>query len=339
MEPKTSGKTKRREKAVNFDFATDFRKMKAIFRPLMAQYFGEGLEITDIGVEVLRSRSKRCVLRYQVNAAHSREPREVQWRVIGKIYRAESGQQGYDNMVKLWASGFSRDATDGISMPEPLCFLPRHQMLFQEEVPGSAMRVLVKAQPEKSYFIQLARSIAKLHRCPLKLDRVFTVRDHLLRCHPKHPLLVMACPELEEKVDHIVRRAFDIEKQFSDIEPTPFHGDFHLGQVHIQNGQVWLIDFDTLSYGDPAADLGNILVFLNGKTRRHPEYREMIDTFLGEYFSRMDERIARRIALYEALTHLRRACKRVRLQEERDWRQKVAGMIDQGVAAIDQIQV
>jgi aminoglycoside phosphotransferase (APT) family kinase protein len=149
--------------------------------------------------------------------------------------------------------------------------------------------------------------------------------------------LSLACPELEANIDYLVKRALKIEAVFDGIQLTPIHGDFHLGQVHIENGRAWLIDFDALGYGDPAADLGNVLVFLKGKARQISNIDGLIQAFFDEYFSVMDHAIAQRIPLYEALTHLRRACKCLRLQE-RGWERRVARMVKQGVACLDQME-
>jgi aminoglycoside phosphotransferase (APT) family kinase protein len=104
--------------------------------------------------------------------------------------------------------------------------------------------------------------------------------------------------------------------------------------VHLENGNAWLIDFDAMSYGDPASDLGNVLVFLRGKARKIPNINDLIAAFLDEYFSIMDSEIGRRVPLYEGLTHLRRACKCLRLQEE-GWQRRIKRMVEQGVACIE----
>ena len=317
--------------------AMDAEQMKTVFYPMMQNRFGEDLIINDVDIHVLRNRNKRAVLRYKVTGSNGSRS-AIEFRIIGKVYRAESAEKGYDNMAQLWENGFSRDTADGISMPEPLELNQELHMLFQEEVPGEALRMLVKQSPDPHYFKLLARGLAKLHQCPLNLVRKFMVKDHLLRCHPKHPFLAMALPEIAPKVEYIVKRAYEIEAELSDVAYTVFHGDFHLGQVHVENDLVWMIDFDTLSYGDPAADLGNMLVFLKGKARRRPAFQLCMDTFLTEYFSGMDPKIAERIPLYEALTHLRRACKRLRLQED-GWRTKAESMINEGVEAIDKMKL
>jgi aminoglycoside phosphotransferase (APT) family kinase protein len=239
-------------------------------------------------------------------------------------------------MLQLWEDGFSRCARDGISIPEPLDFSSTLCMLFQEEVPGLPAKTLIKQSPQPVFLRQLARTLAKLHQSPLLLDGPMRVKDHLRRCHPSHQFLSMACPALSAKIDYIVRNALKFEAASGKINFTPIHGDFHLGQVHLENGRAWLIDFDALDYGDPAADLGNVLVFLKGKAREIPNISELIAAFLDEYFSVMPPEIAQRIPLYEGLTHLRRACKCLRLQEH-GWERKVKRMVEQGIVCIDRL--
>jgi len=323
-----------KDKLYTLETAMDEGWMEAVFTPMMRERFGETLQVNSVHIEVLRRRNQRCVLRYQVDAFDPDQAREVQWRVIGKVFKADRGERVFDNMRQLWVNGFSREAKDGIGMPEPLEFSPSLCMLFQEEVPGLPLRILVKQSPQTEHFRQLARTLAKLHRCPIVLSKPFKVKDHLLRCHPRHEFLSLACPDLAPLIDSIINRAYEIEAILGDIELTPVHGDFHLGQVHIENGHAWLIDFDALSYGDPASDLGNLLVFVKGRARKSPEINGLINVFLDEYFSLMDRKIAARIPLYEGLTHLRRACKCLRFQEE-GWERRAKRMVEQGVACID----
>ena len=237
-------------------------------------------------------------------------------------------------MQELWEKGFSRDAADHISIPEPIEFSSSLRTLFQEEVPGLPVKTVIKQSPQPVYLQQLARSLAKLHQCPIIPSKPLTVKDHLLHGRAQHEFLALACPDLEPQIDYIVETAERSAATVNGIKLAPLHGDFHLGQVHLENGSVWLIDFDALSYGDPASDLGNVLVFLKGKARKIPNISELITAFLEEYFSIMDREISGRISLYEALTHLRRACKCLRLQEER-WQGRARRMIERGVTCIE----
>jgi Ser/Thr protein kinase RdoA (MazF antagonist) len=325
-----------KDTASAIEFALDKNQMEGVFTSRARERFGENVQLKDLRIEVLRRHSNRCVLRYRINAFDRRHEKDVQWGVIGKVVRVELGEKVYHNMQQLWENGFSRHAKDRISMPEPLEFLPHLSMLLQEEVPGFAMRAIMRQSVQPEHLRQVARTLAKLHKCPISPGRLFKVRDHLMRCHPKHEFLSLACPELSPTIDYIVEQAYRIEAALSDIEHTPLHGDFHLGQVHLENGQAWLVDFDALSYGDPASDLGNLMVFLTDKARRKPEVNALIEAFLDEYFSVMDRKIAARIPLYEGLTRLRRACKALRLQDE-GWQHKVKRMVEQGKASVDEM--
>jgi tRNA A-37 threonylcarbamoyl transferase component Bud32 len=313
--------------------AMDKDRMQPVFAAKMQQRFGKNLQVGNLQLEVIQRHTYRCVLRYEINAFDPDRAKEVQWRVIGKVLKADLGEMLFDNMRQLWMNGFSRTAADGISIPEPLEFVPSISMLLQEEVPGLSVKALLKQSAQKEHFRQVARALAKLHKCPIVPSRMFKVKEHLLRCHPSHEFLALACPELVPSINCLVEQAYNIEAALGDIELAPVHADFHLGQVHLENGHAWLIDFDVLSYGDPATDLGNLLVFLKSKAITNPEIEELIQVFLEEYFSLMDRRIAARIPLYEGLSHLRRACKSFRLQED-GWRQKVEEMVEHGLAAL-----
>jgi aminoglycoside phosphotransferase (APT) family kinase protein len=114
---------------------------------------------------------------------------------------------------------------------------------------------------------------------------------------------------------------------------TPVHGDFHLGQVHVDGDRAWLVDLDALGFADPASDLGNILVFLEDKVRREPAIGPMVEAFRDEYEAHTGSAAWERVPFYEALTLLRRASKQLRLQQP-GWRDKVRGMVEHAARRI-----
>src|SRR5262249_3336319 len=142
---------------------------------------------------------------------------------------------------------------------------------------------LVKREPDPDHFRIVARALAKLHRCPLPPGVPRGVDELMLRCHPRHPFLPLAFPELAETLDGIVERARALASALAPLPVTPVHGDFHLGQVHIGAGRACLVDFDALGFADPASDLGNVLVFLADKVRREPGLSPMLEEFRDTY--------------------------------------------------------
>ena len=56
---------------------------------------------------------------------------------------------------------------------------------------------------------------------------------------------------------------------------TMIHGDYHTNNVEMQNGEVLLIDMDTLSYGHPVFELGSMyLGFVGFGSHGHGEVHE-----------------------------------------------------------------
>ncbi len=326
-----SAALKVKDKLYTLATAMDEQHMSAVFQSMVKTRFGEATRVSRLDIEVLRRRNQRCVLRYRVALD---EEGGQEWRVIGKVFKANQGRQVYEDMCTLWRNGFDRDASDGISMPEPYAFFDELCLLLQEEVPGVPVKAFARKPENTAAFRLLARTLAKLHRSPLVPSAPFTVRELLTRCHPRHEFLALALPSLAPAIDYLVSSAFALEASFGKITMTPLHGDFHLGQVHVEGKRAWLIDYDALCYGDPASDLGNLLVFLRGKVKRGVGLTVLLEAFLDEYFTLMDPAIRQRIPLHEGLTHLRRACKCLRLQEP-GWEKKVRRMIDRGVACLD----
>ncbi|MDQ7065583.1 MAG: phosphotransferase [candidate division KSB1 bacterium] len=323
------------DKLYTLDRALDPVEMRVSLQTLAEQYLGRQYMLRDVEIDVMRRRNQRCVIRYISDVTNGNTTQPSRWRVIGKVYKANKGERTFALMNDLWRNGFSRDNGDNIRIPEPLAFSSELCILFQEEVPGEPIKDLIKRSPNVEHIRLLARTLAKLHRSEIVPGEPMTMRHHLLRCHPRYPFLALACPELEPMIDFIVDTAYQLEKKWQNIRLAPIHGDFHLGQVHIEGDRAYLVDLDALGYGDPAADLGNLMVFLKSKAKRRPEMHDLINAFLAEYFSIMDQSIARRIPIFEGITHLRRACKCLRYQAE-GWRKKARKMIEKGVACMEE---
>jgi aminoglycoside phosphotransferase (APT) family kinase protein len=205
-------------------------------------------------------------------------------------------------------------------------------LLLQEEIGGEPVKNALGTPGAETALRQMAESLAKLHRTPLDLGAPFTMQDHLRRCHPRPQVLRDRCPELRGAVDEILAEAMRLEQAFGGA-PALIHGDFHMGQVHTAPGRTWMIDFDACCVADPAADLGNVLVFLKGKARKFPDAPRLADAFLDSYFRHMPAEIMGRVPLFEAITHLRRACKRMRFQED-GWQKKARRFIDDSLESL-----
>ena len=316
--------------------ALDVVHMRSVLAERAPATLGPRFAIDDIDIDVYRRHGNRCVIRYRARGTTPGSG-DAEWRVIGKVLPPGAGVELDANMRSLWAHGFQRGAADGIGVPEPIAFVPELSMHLQEDVGGVSVRNLIKRGLEEAHFRMAARVLAKLHRCSLPQGAARGVDAHLLRCHPRHPFLGLAFPELAATVDDIVARAREFERRRPDLPVTPVHGDFHMGQVHVDGDRAWLVDLDALGFADPASDLGNVLVFLEDKIRRDPAMAAMVSAFRDEYGAHAPSDAWDRVPLYEALTHLRRACKQLRVQQP-GWRDKVKVMVERAARKLGEAE-
>jgi aminoglycoside phosphotransferase len=309
-------------------------QMAQQFMPVLRYHYPDLLLVEVQDLAILQYRPERCVIRYQLALHEDVGNRFTELTLIGKFSQTDEGQQVYEAMSTLWANEFHPRTLDHIAVPAPLAYLPALKLLLQEEVPGRQLNDLIKAQPRPDYARLIARVLRKLHHADLRPGPVYDMQTHLARCYPSHQALAQACPELRKAIAAIVGSTAQLDQQIPASQYTPIHGDFHMKQIHVDADRCWLLDFDALSWGDPAADLGNVILTLQHKADRLPNVPELITALLDEYFVTMDRQIAGRIHLYEAVNGLRRACKQLRLQPP-GWRAAAGQMIATAVAALD----
>lgn len=314
--------------------ALDRQKMGRYLEQMARQYLHPDATVKKLDIEVLRQRTQRCVLRYRVDLKGTGNGRTHRWRVIGKVFKPGRGEGTYQVMKRIWDAGFHSDAPDGISIPRPYGFYPEICMLFQEEVQGKPYKDALLARPSADLLRRLAEALAKFHAAPLADGPPLTLDEFLLRCHPRYPFLILALPDCEPRVDYILQQARRYLTSDQTIQYGAIHGDFHLGQVHVQRDRIWLIDFDAISFGDPAVDVGNLLVFLKGKAKKYPELAPLLPIFLKTYLQHTGGNFLHRVLIYEGLTHLRRACKLLRHQEK-GWSRKINKMLNKAINCVD----
>jgi aminoglycoside phosphotransferase (APT) family kinase protein len=312
--------------------ASDSARMRRVLEPELPHLLGPGCQLAALDIQVLRRRKQRCVLRYRLQGPDGTgTPRAVS--LIGKVYKADAGEAVTQLMRLLWDAGFDRQAPDRIAIPEVAAYLPRLSLLLQEEIGGVPVKEHLGLETGERALRQMAVALAKLHRAPVRPGEVFTLQDHLRRCHPRPQVLRDRCPELRDAIDSILQETAQLEKSYGGFEPVLIHGDFHMGQVHVAPEHTWIIDFDACCVADPAADLGNVLVFLKGKARKVHDAERLAAAFVDEYCKHMPADVLRRVPLFEAVTHLRRACKRLRFEDD-GWRKKARKFIDDSLDSL-----
>jgi hypothetical protein len=311
----------------------------AHMRPVLAERapaaFGARFAIDELDVDIYRRHGNRCVIRYRARGASAANG-GVEWASSARCCRRRRGAAGREH-ARAVVARLQRGAADGIGVPEPIAYLPSCRCTCRKDVGGVSIRNLVKRGLDERHFRSAARALAKLHGCGLPAGPVRGVDAHLLRCHPRHPVLGLAFPELAARVDDIVERARALERRLPSIPVTPVHGDFHLGQVHVDGDRAWLVDLDALGFADPPRTSGTCSCSSRTRSAATRRWRRWCRRSATTTRRTPRSPVWDRVPLYAALTHLRRACKQLRLQQP-GWRDKVHAMVERSAREITEAE-
>lgn len=254
-------------------------------------------------------------------------PRRRGWsdvRIIAKEFAGDTGAATFAAMKALEAAEAARPAAGPLALPRALFYEPRLRTLGLEPAPGRPYRDLVAEEGFAGHLRLVGGALAALHALDVPSLRVATMDDHLAELiRPCPDALAVALPEDAALVAGVVADLRGGERAIA-YAPVPVHRDFHLGQLFRARDRVAVIDWDLVARGDPALDLGNFAVYL--RTRVPHAAGRGIEAFLAGYTERAGDAALARVPLYEALTYLRLACKRLRLQPE-GWRADAARML------------
>jgi aminoglycoside phosphotransferase (APT) family kinase protein len=239
-------------------------------------------------------------------------------RIIAKQFAGETGAATYAAMKALEAADAARAKDAPLAMPRALFYAPRLRTLALEPAPGRSYRELASDAAFTDHLRLAGAALAGLHALHVPELRPTTVDDHMAELmRPAPDALAMVLPEHAGLVAEVVDGLRATERRFraaGAIPQVPVHRDFHLGQLFRDRDRVAIIDWDLVALGDPALDLGNFAVYL--RTRVPHAATRGIEAFFAGYVARAGRAALARVALYEALTYLRLACKRVRLRPE-----------------------
>jgi len=139
----------------------------------------------------------------------------------------------------------------------------------------------------------------------------FTANDSFAELHRWTDRTSTFDAKLAERVRTLIEQPARALADAPEPAHTIVHRDFHDKQVHVSNeGRPGLLDFDTLSTGDPALDVGNFLAHLElrriqGRVSAD-DAAQACEAFLCAYAP--DRDVHSRSRVYRSMTLLRLCC-------------------------------
>ena len=201
---------------------------------------------------------RRCMIEYDVEVERPDTPLEVV-TLIGKVRVRRFGKSGYRLLSALWDAGFRLDSQDGISVPKPIGTVSKFQMWLQRKVPGRPATDLLAAPAGVALARKIAEAACKLHRAGVSAERRHTMADELNILKTRLPAVAPPGSLWGRRIARLLDAADRLGAATPEATTCGIHRDFYADQVIVDDGRLFLVDFDLYCEGDPALDIGNFL--------------------------------------------------------------------------------
>jgi aminoglycoside phosphotransferase (APT) family kinase protein len=275
---------------------------------------------------VMHKRGRRCAIRYDLSRSASPLTADTPPPVFGKMYGSRRrATRMFQQTEALRASGVP-------SIPACLMLVRPLRLVLQECVHGVDLGSLMTRSDAKRPLSLAAEWLVGLHGTPPlpglkavspshgleKADRWCTEIGSLLGHEP--PALTRA--------RGVLLAASEAARSYA---PAMIHRDYYYAHVLWNGARIWVVDFDELSVGDPALDVGHFLAQLEyeayRRTRRPDAFTELGALFENRYREGSACDLRARLPFHRACTLLKLARKEASRQQG-DWRQSVRVLVE-----------
>lgn len=263
-----------------------------------------GKNIINFNVQVFHYNTpgKRCTLFYKLQCQTSTQETEEKL-LIGKVYqRAHKVEFAFDVMSQLAENGFEIDAQDHIRIPQPIGYIKEKNILLMEYYPNEPLKNDLFSDDSRPCIIKAANVLSKLHAAPLKLERIFTTADEIKRVDLASSKAAMVFPELALNYKKTWEQIAMNSDRYTTSCCVPIHGSFNLEHVVQSTRDIALFDYDNMSMGDPAKDIGSFLAYLFRMdivhSREYSRVTGYFSNFLQAYRPVNSENLESRVRFY-----------------------------------------
>lgn len=251
--------------------ATDGALLVEMLGPVLTSSV-PGLLLEDCHVDVARYVPGSCVLRYELAWQLEHSHRSVKQVLYGKVYGDGRGRLVGPVVTALREQQAARSSSLPFLVPRFQAYLPDLRLALLEAVPGSpVLPELIRDRVDdggtaegpglQEALAASARIAAAVHRSSVPTAGTRTLAGELDSVRAAIGALDPLAPALAAS---LLRHLQAVDDLASDAPGPPgvLHGDFRPSQVLFDGSTSGLVDFDTMSLGEPAADLGEFTAHL-----------------------------------------------------------------------------
>jgi aminoglycoside phosphotransferase (APT) family kinase protein len=239
-------------------------------------------------------------------------------RLIGKVWPDGDGAAMLGLLQALAAA-----TTATFRVPQPVAWCERSRVLVTEVASGAACRGLGPAT-WAGPLERVGRALREFHGLDLRPTPLRQMSDHVRELmRPGPTTMATAFPTHADRIGRTLAELEAAERSWGPLPVVPLHRDFHLRQLFDDGEHVTVLDWDDAASGDAAFDVGYLTAYL----KTHYGDAAAVSGIAAFRTGYGGERaLWSRVPVYERFNFLRRACRRLRLQD-RGWERELSAMM------------
>jgi hypothetical protein len=148
-----------------------------------------------------------------------------------------------------------------VRFPKPLGFDRDHAVVFMEEVPGTDLRRSMSDIALGELLRTAGRLLAAFHRAPVRVRRTVSARSELEAVNGALRIVTRTFPEMRKRARACLSALKGLQWS-DDGAAVLLHGAYRLSHILEADGELALVDLDSMRIGHPAYDLGKFLAYL-----------------------------------------------------------------------------
>lgn len=313
-----------------FAQALDSERMLRLLAPIAGLPPVDGRRLICVAKVLAHKLGRRCTLRYTVAPAPGEGQLDQRFTVIGKMYRRmKKAVRLHQRAMALQNGPFPDRGPLGI--PAPLLLDERLGLVLQEDAEGEDLRHVLTAPDNDVAFSLAGRWLAILHATPPFEGLKTTSASHELEKVDQWCGHIAASRADAQELQTAQENLRRLGREMVPCEPVLIHKDFYFGNVLWDGTRLTVLDFDEMSVGDPALDVGHFLAHLETlayrTAGRTDAFVRSADAFLASYRKESPFKVESRLPFYRAYTFLKLAAAEASRKRE-GWEQVVRTLTD-----------
>jgi aminoglycoside phosphotransferase (APT) family kinase protein len=129
----------------------------------------------------------------------------------------------------------------------------------------------IKPESQLDPFVRVGKILAELHHADLHPTSVWTPAKELKTLRGAMEEVKLACPHLTQTIDRAIAQLTEMAQTINFPNHYPIHANLFGDQILYDGDRIGIVDWDTLSFGDPHYDIGRFLahfIYLAGRDKR-----------------------------------------------------------------------